>query len=270
MKSKNDKQKMASSKKVVKIPIDIKKFLEFVNIPTEEFYMTINYNEEIPIDPNDTTRVSTITSQYKNLKIFVDLESLKEKLLEKELLINEDFKYKEFKNQISLCISYNFLNKKRKLSIKCFKSGCVHVCGLKNMKMMNILLKVFSLMLKKLLNIDYVVDSMFINICLINVAIDCKQKLNLFKLRTKLAIDLKTYSYYEPTKYSGLIIKVMFSLEKVSTIIMFSSGKIMICARDVHDIKEMFLVINKILMSDKYQEIDMELCKKIIKRDLMF
>ena len=59
-------------------------------------------------------------SEINKMRNKIDLIELKNKLLNHKLLIANNCQ-KEFKNQLTICLSYNFFQHKRKLSIKIFK-----------------------------------------------------------------------------------------------------------------------------------------------------
>lgn len=228
------------SKSINHIPINIFRFIEFVDIKNNFYECFDKYQENI-------ISVSTITAQYKmNNKI--DLVELKNKLLYNKLLIENNCQ-KEFKNQLTICLSYNFFQDKRKLSIKIFKSGCIHICGLKNTKMIKFILNICKRLLQKLLDQTFIIEPANIKICLIAMKIDTDQNLDLIKLKRNVNVDFKTYCYYEPSKYSGLNIKLKLSGNETSTILLFSSGKIILCMKNPNHLLDIVNFLNNILVS---------------------
>ena len=236
------------SKNINNIPVDICKFIDFVDIPNNFYECFDCYNN------NDDISVSTITSQY-TMKYPIDLIELKEKLLCNKLIIDTG-SCKGFKNQLTLCLCYNYYQDKRKLSIKFFKSGCIHVCGLKTMKMMDIILNICKKLIHKLLNQPFFIEPSKVEICLIAMKINSNQKLDLVRLKRNIAIDFNTYSYYEPSKYSGLNIKLRISESRRCTILVFSSGKMIVCMKTPTELPQIISFVNKMLVSVNGNTID--------------
>tara|TARA_Y100000591_G_C21785201_1_gene673390 strand:- start:270 stop:1040 length:771 start_codon:yes stop_codon:yes gene_type:complete len=227
-------------KNINHIPIDIFRFIEFVEIKNNFHECFDNYQENV-------ISVSTITAQYK-MRNKIDLIELKNKLLNHKLLIANNCQ-KEFKNQLTICLSYNFFQHKRKLSIKIFKSGCIHICGLKNIKMITFILNICKILLEKLLDQTFIIEPSNIKICLIAMKIDTNQNLDLITLKRNVNVDFQKYCYYEPSKYSGLNIKLKLSGNETSTILIFSSGKIILCIKNPKHLFNIVNFLNNILIS---------------------
>ena len=124
--------------------------------------------------------------------------------------------------------------------------------------MINFILNICKILLQKLLDQTFIIEPSNIKICLIAMKIDTDQNLDLIKLKRNVNVDFNTYCYYEPSKYSGLNIKLKLSGNETSTILMFSSGKIILCLKNPKHLLDIVIFLNNILVSVNGNEIKID------------
>ena len=214
-----------NTKNVKKIPTDINKFMGFISIPPEE---QMKFAKQLHI--NDIS-ITTITAQCKPVsQQTIDLSLLKKSMINNNLLTVQQGE-KEFKNQMSLSISYQTEPKLKKISIKIFGTGTIHVCGLPNTSAMKTTLNIIKDLIKRFNNIPVIYDhDKIIESMIVGVA-DMKTQLNLRNLSKILMTKYDVYVKYEPNVYCGLNCKF-----NGATILIFSSGKILPSAKNLNNL----------------------------------
>lgn len=230
-----NKKRESKPKKINKIPIDISRLAEFLKLNIIKCV----------IDKPDKIKISTITAQCPgNQK--VDISTIKNGLISNGLLPSQEL-YKEFKNQITISISHS---ENRKMSVKIFGTGTVHVCGLPNLNMMNVVLDIVEKLAKKLTGEHIKYNRNQIEACMIVGVISLSKRINLLDLKKTLMIDYNLYVNYEPKQYCGLNAKYKCSDDSEVSMITFSSGKMLISVKKVYQLIEVVEFINKIESKD--------------------
>lgn len=216
-------------KKIKKIPIDIS--LLGVQIPalTNEIFSQDNFG------------ISTITAQCQpSTEQRINVSLLKQNMIASGILVIQEGE-KEFKNQITISISFPYKSKVRKMSIKIFEAGTIHVCGLPNLKIMETALQIVGKLALKFTDKHLEFQKSDIVPCMIVGVIDfspTNTTMNLRSLSKLLMTKYDVYVNYEPSVYCGLNCKYKCNDGSTVTILIFSSGKMLPSAKSADNLIE--------------------------------
>ncbi len=126
-----------------------------------------------------------------------------------------------------------------KYSIKFFKNGLIHITGLKDEKTEQYLLNMISILVK---NTSYYKKEYIMINGIIKFKNNSKIILNIFQKNISEETDSRIkYSTYNPEHYPGLVVKTI-----IGTIIIFSTGTIMLSSNSFDNIVELKNIAYKI------------------------
>lgn len=194
------------------------------------------------------------------IKYFGVIRSLDESVKKKHLKTNSKGIY----NQLTVEVR---VSPHKKVNIKLFKNGSLHISGCRNLddcqialfKLINRLQKIQAILFDgKLVEISYIDEGDIIITDFKIILINSNFKLNYRIDRKKLyniLISLEANCKFEPTRHASVDIKYIVSDNKTVSIFIFESGAIIITgAKKIQHILDAYNYINNIIQN-YYQEI---------------
>ena len=150
------------------------------------------------------------------------------------------------------CISIGYTDCYSTKNVKLFSNGSVHVTGCSNILDCKRIVAQLAVLLPFILKrtIDITFDHF--RIVMINTNFSVNKTLNLYKLKRVFDQDPKFEAIYEPSNYSGLIVKFEPKrLMKKVTVNIFSSGSIIITgAETLMEVAHAYRTTNQMISKD--------------------
>tara|TARA_Y100000389_G_C17469850_1_gene529336 strand:+ start:4219 stop:5202 length:984 start_codon:yes stop_codon:yes gene_type:complete len=254
----------------LKKKLTAKNYEKLIPVPIERFYEILTLDSS-SVDSSQAVvdeslynhfNISTITIQksldQNFIENIIDLEKLNDYLSRNHLICQtktQKLPRKTFKNQTTITIEYFYL-KKRKISLKIFNKGTLHITGVPYINFVKPICEIAKSLIYTSNSIISAKLSKELNycsykVCMINSIINIHMKLNLYLLKKTIMTVYNYYVSYEPKVYSGCNIKYMSNDNKEITLLVFGSGKIEITGSNcIYQLIEAYNFLKKCIIEN--------------------